>query len=194
VRLALIVVEEHARRPVELAHHHALGAVDDERARLGHQRELPEVDLLLLDVAHDPIAAVARVVDHELVRHLDGRRERHAALAALVDVVLGRLEVVGDEDELARAVKVLDGEDRTEDRLKPHLLPLVRRDIHLKELVVARLLDVDQVGDVDNATYAAKILTDAEVGLDDRRHRFPPALGLRAREAPALRTEQRTRS
>ena len=59
VRLALVVVEEHARAPVELADDDALGAVDDERAGLGHQRDLAEVDLLLLDVAHDALAAVA---------------------------------------------------------------------------------------------------------------------------------------
>ena len=68
--------------------------------------------------------------------------------------------------------KVLDREDRTEDRLEPNLLPLVRRDVHLEELVVARLLDVDQVGDVDDATDPTQVLADAEVGLDDRRHRF----------------------
>ena len=128
VRLALVVVEEDARAAVELADDDALGAVDDERAGLGHQRDLAEVDLLLLDVADDALAAVAGVVDHELRRHLDRRRERHAALAALVDVVLRLLEVVRDEHELARAVEVLDREDAAEDRLEPDLLPLVRRD------------------------------------------------------------------
>ena len=152
VRLALVVVEEDARAAVELADDDALGAVDDERTGVGHQRDLAEVDLLLLDVADDALAAVAGVVDHELGRHLDRRRERHAALAALVDVVLRLLEVVGDEDELARAVEVLDREDAAEDGLEPDLLPLVRRDVRLQELVVRRLLDVDQVGNLDDAT------------------------------------------
>ena len=134
VRLALVVVEEDARAPVELADDDALGPVDDERARLRHQGELTEVDLLLLDVADDALPAVAGVVDHQLVRHLDRRRERHAALAALVDVVLRRLEVVGDEHELARAVEVLDREHRPEHGLEPDLFPLVGRDVHLEEL------------------------------------------------------------
>ena len=51
VGLALVVIEEHARRAVQLADDDALGAVDDERAGVGHQRDLAEVDLLLLDVA-----------------------------------------------------------------------------------------------------------------------------------------------
>src|SRR5204863_8432516 len=50
VRLALVVVEEDARRAVQLAHDHALGAVDHERAVARHERDLAEVDLLLLDV------------------------------------------------------------------------------------------------------------------------------------------------
>ena len=89
VGLALVVVEEHARAAVQLADDDALGAVDDERAVLGHQRDLAEVDLLLLDVADQALAALARaVVDDELDRDLDRRGEGHAALAALVDVVL----------------------------------------------------------------------------------------------------------
>ena len=51
VALALVVVEEGARAPVELADDDALGAVDDEGAVLGHQRDFAEVDLLLLHVA-----------------------------------------------------------------------------------------------------------------------------------------------
>ena len=122
VRLALVVVEEDARAAVELADDDALGAVDDERTGVRHQRDLAEVDLLLLDVADDALAAIAGVVDHQLRRHLDRRRERHAALAALVDVVLRLLEVVRDEDELARAVEVLDREDAAEDGLEADLL------------------------------------------------------------------------
>jgi hypothetical protein len=48
VGLALVVLEEHARRTVQLRHDHALGAVDDERALVGHQGHFAHVDLLLL--------------------------------------------------------------------------------------------------------------------------------------------------
>ena len=43
------LVEEDARRPVELTHDHALGAVDDEGPLVGDDRQLAEVDLLLDD-------------------------------------------------------------------------------------------------------------------------------------------------
>ena len=48
MRLAAVVLEEHAGRAVELRDDDALGAVDDERAVVGHERNLAHVDLLLL--------------------------------------------------------------------------------------------------------------------------------------------------
>ena len=44
-------LEEHAGRAVQLADDHALGAVHDERAVLGHQGHVAEKNFLLLDVA-----------------------------------------------------------------------------------------------------------------------------------------------
>ena len=166
VRLALVVIEEDARAAMQLADDDALRSIDDERARVGHERDLAEVDLLLLDVANEALATLARVVDHQLRGDLDRRRERHAAGAALVDVVLRLLQVVGDEHELTRAVEVLDREDRPEHSLKPDVYAVTLRDECLQELFVARLLNVDQVGDFDDLADLAEILADAEVGLD----------------------------
>src|SRR4030095_4734547 len=89
VQALVFRVEEGARRAVELRDDDALGAVDDERAVVGHQRDVAEVDLLLLDVA-DGLDAGLRILvpddetDGDLERHGVG----HAALLALVDVVL----------------------------------------------------------------------------------------------------------
>src|SRR3546814_6207132 len=52
MRLAAIMIKEHARRTMHLRHDHALGAVDDERAVLRHQRHVAHVDVLLLDIEH----------------------------------------------------------------------------------------------------------------------------------------------
>ena len=82
-------MEERARRAVQLRHDDALGAVDDERAVVGHQRDVAEVDFLLLDVA-DRLDARLRVLvpDDEPDRDLQRHGVGHAALLALVDVVL----------------------------------------------------------------------------------------------------------
>jgi hypothetical protein len=51
VGLAAVVVEEHARDcGASCETITTLGAVDDERAVVGHERQLAEVDLLLADV------------------------------------------------------------------------------------------------------------------------------------------------
>src|SRR5207253_3859075 len=82
-------VEEGARRAVQLADDDALGAVDDEGPVLRHQRDVAEVDLLLLDVADGLHAGLGILVpDHEADRHLERHGVGHAALLALVDVVL----------------------------------------------------------------------------------------------------------
>ena len=52
VRLAAVVIEEHAGAAMQLGDDDALGAVDDERAVVGHQRHFAQVDLLLTDVLH----------------------------------------------------------------------------------------------------------------------------------------------
>ena len=89
--LALVVIEEHAGRAVHLRDDDALGAVDDERAVVGHERDVAHVDILLLDVLDGLGAGFLVDIEHdEAQRHLERRRIGHAALAALVDVVFRR--------------------------------------------------------------------------------------------------------
>jgi predicted RNA-binding Zn ribbon-like protein len=106
----------------------ALGAVDDEGAGVGHQRDLAEVDLLLLHVADRLDAGLlVDVPHHQADDHLDRRGEGHAAGAALVDVVLGLLEVVRHELEGARLGEVLDREDALEHALQADVLAPIER-------------------------------------------------------------------
>jgi hypothetical protein len=139
--------------------------------------DLAEVDLLLLDVPNRLVSPVtAAVVDDQLDGDLDRRRVGHAALAALVDVVLGPLERVPHEDELARPVEVPDWEHAAENALKADVHPLVRRNVGLQELLVGLLLDVDQVRDLNDLFDLPEAVSYAEVGLNLRRHdvRLPP--------------------
>ena len=82
-------LEEDARRAVQLRHDHALGAVHDEGAVRRHQRNIAEEDFLLLDVADGLVAGLGvLVVDGQPHGHLERRGEGHAALFALLLVVL----------------------------------------------------------------------------------------------------------
>src|SRR5581483_5575474 len=103
-------LEEDARRAVQLADDHALGAVDDEGAVGGHQRNVAEEHLLLLHIA-DRLVARLRVLVEDGQAHgdLERRGVSHAALLALGYVVLqlqsdrvaalvaevGRIRVIG---------------------------------------------------------------------------------------------------
>ena len=80
--------EEDAGRTVQLADDHALGAVDDERTVLRHQRNIAEKYFLLFDVANGTIAGL-RVLIENGQTHGDLERGGvgHAALFALGDVI-----------------------------------------------------------------------------------------------------------
>ena len=82
-------LKEHARRTVQLADDHALGAVHNEGAVLRHQRHVAEEHFLLLDVADGTVAGL-RVLVEDGQPHGDLERSGigHAALFALGHVIL----------------------------------------------------------------------------------------------------------
>ena len=125
----------------QLAHDHALGAVHDEGAAVGHQGEVTEEEALLLDLA--------RILDAQLHVHEEGRGVGLVALAALVLVVLGLAELVLAEDEVhLRAGEVLDGRDLVEQIAQP-LAP---------EPVERIELQLDQAGDFEDVRDGAERL------------------------------------
>src|SRR6185312_5048247 len=88
VALRRHLFEENARRAVKLRYDNALGAVDDEGAVIGHQRNFTEEDLLLLDIANGFIAALGiLVVNGQADRDFERRRVGHSALFAFGNVV-----------------------------------------------------------------------------------------------------------
>ena len=99
-------LEEHAGRAVQLRNDDALGAVDDEGAVVGHQRNFAEEDFLLLDVADGLVAGLGILVENG---QPDGDLERsgvgHAALFALGHVVFqlqahGIAAAVAESDDI----------------------------------------------------------------------------------------------
>ena len=97
--LGLRLAEEHARRALELADDDPLDAVEDERPLLGHERDVAEIDFLLLDVL-EPLGLGRRVLfpGHEL----DLELERDGVGVAFLDALHRR--VLDPETDAVAAV------------------------------------------------------------------------------------------
>ena len=174
VGLALVVVEEHAGRPVHLRDDDTFGAIDDEGAVGRHERHVAHVDVLLLDVADRAQARVlVHVEDGEAQGHLQRRGEGHAALLALVDVVLRLLEFVAHEIEDCALGEVLDRKDRPEHLLQTDVLPPVVQDVHLEEVIVGAALHLDEVRHPDDLRNAPEAHAHTLTAGERLRHGSP---------------------
>ena len=151
-----------ARAADELRHDDALGAVDDERPPLGHHREVAHEDRLLPDLA-------GLLVD-EADRHRQRPLVGQVLLTALLDRDRRLAELVLAELDGERAGVILDRRDVV-DRLP---------QAFLEEPVERRLLDVDQVREVEDVLQARETLPRTRRGNRTGQVRQPPltALGL----------------
>ena len=139
VRLLAVV---HAGGPDDLGDHHALGAVDDEGAGVGHQREVAHEDLLLLDL----LGLLVPQAD----LHLQGRGVSGVPGLALLHVVLGRLvHLVVDEGQLQVALVVGD---------RAHVVEHLPQ-AGVQKLLVRLLLDLQKVGHGHDFLVPGEVLT-----------------------------------
>ena len=160
VGLAAVMVEQHARRTVHLRDDDALGAVDDERAVLRHQRHVAHVDVLLLDIEHRAGFGIGIDLEHDQAqRHAHRRGIGDAALAALVGVVFGLFELVMDEIELGGAGEIADREHRAQRLFEARDIAVLRS--RAQELLVALALNLDQVRHFRDFVDVAEDLADA---------------------------------
>src|SRR5947207_10565788 len=110
MRLATVVLEEHARRAMELRNDHALRAVDDERAVFGHERDFAHIDLLLLHLLHRILRRLA-IHDDEADASTERRAIRQPALLAFDDVERRRQQRIRNELETRVARMARDRKD-----------------------------------------------------------------------------------
>ena len=159
---ALAGLEDDAGAAHELRHDDALGAVDDERALLGHHREVAHEDGLLLDLTG--------VAVHEPGAHEDRRAVGHVLLLALLHRELRRraqVLVVGIELqlELERLAEVLDRRDVAEGLGKALV----------EEPFEALALDRDQIGELERLGQVGERITLA--GRGSRGHNYSLTAG-----------------
>jgi len=132
---------------VQLADHHALGAVDDERALRRHERKFAHVNALFLDVL--------------VLAQAEGDIERRGiglALAlALERAELGLADLIIAKLELDLLVVAFDGENLGENGLESLVLALGLGYVLLEKIAVGVKLDLDQVRRLDGLGQTSKI-------------------------------------
>ena len=162
MRLAAVVIEEHARAPVELRDDDALGAVDDERAVLRHERQLAEVDLLLTHVLDGLLGAARFLVEHHEA-HLDAQRRGvgEAPQLAFLDVEYRLAEAVAHVLERGVAGIAGDWKYAVEGGVQAHVVAAGLGRIGLQEPAIGIQLDRKQIRRAENARALAKVLADA---------------------------------
>ena len=182
-------LEVDARAADQLGDDDALGAVDDEGAALGHEREVAHEDRLALDLTGGVV--------HELRGDEQRRGVGLVPLLAVLDGVLDLLEAVVAEAQRHRAAEVLDGGDLLEDLLEAGAvgdvvpaLRLRRGDPGLpalvpEEPVEALGLEGQEVGDLHGLTDLAERQSTSDghcgvhvLGRCARQPRRVPSTGL----------------
>ena len=171
VRLALVVIEEHARRTMQLRNDDTLGAVDDEGAVVGHQRHFAEIDLLLTDVL-DALFLRLTVEDHQAHGDFQRAGERQATNAALDFFEHRLIEAVLDVLEHRAAVVAGHREHRLEGRVQTRLLALGGRRVGLQELAIRVDLGGQQERNLQRVGQLAEILADALFGGERVGHLY----------------------
>jgi len=105
VRLTAVVIEEHARAAMQLGDDDTLGAIDDEGAVVGHERQFTEVNLLLAHILDRLLRARGFLVVHHKA-HFDAQRcsVGQPTQLALLDVEHRLTEPIADvlEHRVAR--------------------------------------------------------------------------------------------
>lgn len=160
------MIEEHARRAVQLRDDHALGAVDDEGTVAGHQRNFAEIDLLLLHVL-DRLGRRLAVVDHQTHGHAQRRAIAHAALTAFTLVKHRLTQLV--TDVLQRSVAAVAGnrEHRLQCRVQTEVLTLVRLHVFLQEFAIGIHLDGKQERHFEDRALLTEVLADTLFSVNE---------------------------
>ncbi|MNQ40213.1 hypothetical protein D3C85_538590 [compost metagenome] len=159
VGLALVVIEEHARRAVQLGDDDALGTVDDEGTVLGHQGDFPHVDFLLLDVL-DCLARRFLIEDHQTHFHAQRYGEGHAAQYAFLDIECRFAQAITDVFQGGIAGIADNRENGLEGRMQADVAEMLLASARLQEFAVRIQLNGQQIRHIHDVRQLAKVLAD----------------------------------
>ena len=150
-----------------------LGAIDDEGAVVGHQRQIAKIDLLLLDVL-DRLLGARRLLVEDDETDLDAQRRSigQATELALFNVETGLGEPVGHVLERRIARVTGNGEYRFKGRMQAYGITLELRRIGLEKRAVRVELDSQQIWHIQDSRLLAEILADALLFREGIGHLF----------------------
>ena len=167
---------------VKLAHDDPLRSVHDERSLLRQERQIPEIDFLLQDIAGTLFVVLAdRLEDDQPEPRLQRRGVGHVALDALLDLVLRVSERVADELQREVLVDVRDREDLPKNALETEVPALLLHRLRLQQTLERLPLHVQEMRHVHGAGELVERDRRSAVG----RQIVPPA------ENPASTWEMR---
>ena len=129
----------------------AFCSVDNKGPLIRHHRNRSEIYFLLFDVpdTFGPVRDIC-VKDDEADRQLEGSFIGHSFAQALLLAVLGRLKGVFDKFQGRGSAEIADRKDALEGPLQAGVLPFLNRHILLKKPFIRLLLNLDEIGDLDN--------------------------------------------
>ena len=122
------VIIIYAGRTDQLGNNDALGAVDNKSAAFRHQREIPHVDFLLVDLAGFLIKQACPHMEGGVIGHVAHFAFRHRVFRGFIQTVIDKVQ-----NQVARIVR--DRGNIAEHFLKPLIQkPFVRIDLHLDQV------------------------------------------------------------
>src|SRR3984893_11124003 len=160
--LAAIVIEEHAGAAVQLRHDDALGAVDDEGAVVGHERQFTEVYLLLTHVLDGLLGTAGLLIErHEAYFDAQRGRVSQSAQLAFLDVEHRFAQTIAHVLQRRVAGITGNGEHAVEGGVQADFVAFGLRDIRLQKSPVRIQLDRQQIRRAEYARALAEVLTNA---------------------------------
>ena len=159
VRLATVVVEEHARGTVQLGNDYTLGTVDYEGTVLSHQGDFTHVDFLLFDVLD---RFVRRFFVENDQAHFYPQRYgvSYTAQYAFFDIKCRFAQAITDVLQRSIAGVADDRENGFEGRMQAHVAELIFSRSRLQEFTIRIQLDGQEVRHIHDVRQLAKVLAD----------------------------------
>ncbi len=172
VGLALVVIEKHAGGAMQLRNDDPLGAVDDEGAVIGHQRQLTHVNFVFLDILDLVGAGLGILVhQHQPQPHPQRSGVGQSTQLTFADVEHRLAQPVTHVLQPGVARITDDREHRAESGVQSHVPAFSRRYLGLQKLTIRIQLDRQQVGHLEDAGTPAEIFTNASLFSKSIGHR-----------------------